>query len=57
METLKEVAELLSRHSADEYFVLDAEKVQEIFKDHKQVIDILYDKTNRDNLRLRPRRV
>ena len=57
METLKEVAELLSRHSADEYFVLDAEKVQEIFKDHKQVIDILYDKTNRDNLRLSPRRV
>ena len=57
LETLKEVAELLSRHSADDYFVLDAVKVQEIFKDHKQVIDFLYDKTNRDTLRVRSRRV
>ena len=57
METLVEVAELLARHSADDYFILDSEKVAEILKDHKQVIDVIQDKVNTDRFRINKRYV
>jgi len=53
METLKEVATLLQRHSADDYFSIDTAEALKVLKPCLDVIDVLHEIPNRNSLKMR----